>query len=217
MHNTNQPRRATSALIGLAARTALTTGLIAASLNLVASAQMYDNLKPGVMQLEWPTLVVSATEQQLTPTSNAALPPMYMLIMCKSPGIVPKVYLYGDSAAGIAKKPVGREYQDLLAYQIELKRDDESWKIMTADTDPRAPGQTLSTKKILLTGPSLGLIFVDSIAKSFAIQVKWSKPTDASGKTTQEYLAKFNTRFETMKDTQYVDFLKKKCGVLGLK
>jgi hypothetical protein len=162
----------------------------------------------------WPALVLktSKTTGEFSQDGNRTVLPAYMAIMCKSPGIVPKVALFGDTTVGRKQNILPFAIQTLSA--IDMQINDAPWQKMTliekysSTASPINNFQQRSEEGMKLPG---GLVLVDRIAKANNVRVKWRVDDSVN------FFGEFSTQFETRANPDYVNFLKKKCGVLGLK
>jgi hypothetical protein len=144
----------------------------------------------------WPALVIEA--KRISPANWQPLGNEftgYLVISCKSPGIVPKVEVWSDAISY------------LKTGSAEMQINDEAWlKVL-----PTSAGDRTGKTVFPLMG---GLILVDRVAKTNGMKFK---AKTAFIENPSEFFIEFRTQFQTLQDTAYVDFLKKKCGVLGLK
>lgn len=162
----------------------------------------------------WPALIIktSKTSGEFSQDGKPTVLPAYMAIMCKSPGVVPKVVLFGDTTAG--RKQAILPFAIQTASAIDMRFNDESWtKIVLLEkysnaSLPESNFHTRSDNGMKLPG---GLVLVDRLAKANSISFKWKVDDSVN------FVGEFRTQFETRANADYVDFLKKKCGVLGLK
>lgn len=180
---------------------------------IIPHANSYAQDKPSIMMTQdgWPALVTAASAEQFT-IDGQPQPDKWdlrMAIMCKSPGIVPKVTVSGG--AEFRGRYLMPSSVELSGFDMQI--NDEPWQKVIFAEKIIGIGWT---DVINLPG---GLILVDRIAKANRVRVKWKEilKTSKDNQITFEVFGEFHTQFETRANPDYVNFLKKKCGVLGLK
>jgi hypothetical protein len=179
------------------------------------SAHAQEDIKLGIGTYDnWPALIIKTTRTtgEFSQDGKKTVLPAYMAIMCKSPGIVPKVALFGDTTVGRKETPLPFAIQSMST--IDMQINDEPWQKVSliekfnADYDANNNLLVRSDNGMKLPG---GLILVDRIAKANNVRVKWRVDDSVN------FFGEFSTQFETRANPDYANFLKKKCGVLGLK